>query len=68
MENDPNILILMYQLGREIITIKDHFENLEPKITELEKMGIECSLIPLDREHEIQAIFAKYGATKTLPN
>lgn len=66
--SDPNILIMCYRVGKEIFTVKDHFEKLEPKIAELEKMGIEITLIPLDKEQEIERIMLKYGASKQLPN
>lgn len=68
MKNDPNIVILVYVLGKEIIKIKDHYEVLEPKIAELEKMGIECSLFSQDREHQIDDILTKAGAKKQLLN
>lgn len=68
MTNDPNIVIMVYRLGREIIKIKDHFEKLEPKIEELEKMGIEVALFSLDREQQIEDILMKAGAKKRLAN
>lgn len=66
--NDPNVLIMVYLSGKEIITIKDEFEKLEPKIAALEKMGIKVTLIPASREKEIEQIMFKHGATKQLPN
>lgn len=68
MSNDPNIVILVYRLGREIIKIKDHFETLEPKIQELEKMGIECALFATSQESVIEDILKKHGAKKQLAN
>ncbi|NJO48257.1 MAG: hypothetical protein HC840_00915 [Leptolyngbyaceae cyanobacterium RM2_2_4] len=65
---DPNIVILIYRLGREIIKIKDHFEKLEPKIQELEKMGIECALFPASKENEIRSILTKMGGKRQIPN
>lgn len=65
---DPNILILVYRMGRQIIKIKDHFEKLESKIAELEKMGIECALFNVNQESVINDILAKAGAKRQLAN
>ena len=65
---DPNIVIMVYRMGREIIKVKDHFEILEPKIAELEKMGIEVALFDLSRESQIEEILMKHGAKKQVMN
>jgi hypothetical protein len=65
---DPNIVILVYRIGKEIITIKNDFDTLQPKIAELEKMGIECTLFPASKEAEIRAIMKKMGGKLQLPN
>lgn len=65
---DPNIVIMVYRLGREIIKIKDHYEILEPKIAELEKQGIEVALFDVSRESQIELILARAGAKKQTMN
>lgn len=65
---DPNIVILVYRIGKEIITVKNHFEALEPTIAELEGRGIECTLFPGSKENEIREILEKMGGKLQLPN
>jgi hypothetical protein len=65
---DPNIVILVYRIGKEIITIKNDFDSIQPKIDELEKMGIECTLFPASKENEIRTILKKMGGKLQLQN
>lgn len=68
MENDPNIVILVYRIGNQIFKEKDHFEKLEAKIAELEKQGIEGALFAVSQEHLINAMLAKAGAKRQFMN
>jgi hypothetical protein len=61
---NSDLLILTYFLGTDIITIKDFFFNLEPKIAELEKIGVKCLLVPADKEMDLTVILSKHGAKK----
>lgn len=63
-EFDPNIVILVYKIDGKMIKIKDHFENLESKIEELESMGVALMLFSSKDEYQIDDILIKHGAVK----
>lgn len=66
MENDPNIVILVWREDNKIIKIKDHYDVLVLKVQELEKKGIEAAMFALNQEPYIMAILAKAGAKRQL--
>lgn len=66
--DDPNIVILVYRMGNQIIKEKDHYEVLEKKIKELEKQGIEGALFATSQEHLINAMLARAGARRQFMN